>query len=258
MMIMSNSNLIVHTNISPNRTSPRNHKIDRFTIHCFVGSPSVEAGCKAFESRLKMASCNYYISPKGQIGLVCPESDRSWCSSSSANDHRAITIEMASGTKDPYEVTDEALSALIRLIADCCKRNGINKVIWMPDQKKALAYAPKDGEAIFTLHKWFKNKACPGSYLISKHPFIADSVNAVLNAQKPILEPLTSFKVKVIDDGLNIRKEPKVKIGNIVGKITDHGVYTIVDVSGNWGLLKTYAAKRNGWINISDKYVKRV
>lgn len=257
MMIMSNSSLVVHTNISPNRTSPRNHKIDRFTIHCFVGSPSVEAGCKAFESRLKMASCNYYISPKGQIGLVCPESDRSWCSSSSANDHRAITFEVASGTKAPYEVTDEALSALIRLIVDCCKRNGIKKVLWFPNQKVALNYQPKEGEAIFTLHKWFKNKACPGEYLISKHPFIADSVNSVLNAQKPILDTFEPFLVKIMVDSLNVRNKPSVN-GDIVTSVKKNEVFTITEVKNGWGLLKSYVQKKNGWINISDKYVKRV
>lgn len=255
---MSDSKLAVYEKISPNRTTPRNHKIDRFTIHCFVGSPSVESGCKAFSAKSKMASCNYYVASDGKIGLVCPESDRSWCSSNSANDHRSITFEVASETKAPYKVTDDALSALIRLIVDCCQRNDIERVLWFPEKTTALNYNPKQGEAVFTVHRWFKNKECPGEYLMSKHQFICDSVNAVLNAQKPILEPLTSFKVKVIDDGLNIRIEPKVRLGNVVGKITDHGIYTIVEVSGNWGLLKTYSTGRNGWINISDKYVKRV
>lgn len=254
---MSNSNLIVHTNISPNRTSPRNHKIDRFTIHCFVGSPSVEAGCKVFTPRSKNASCNYYVASTGQIGLVVPESDRSWCSSNSANDHRAITIEVASETKHPYKVTDEALSSLIRLITDCCMRNGIKKVVWIPDQQKALAYVPKDGEAIFTLHKWFKNKECPGEYLISKHQFIADSVNVVLGAQKPISDTFEPFKVKVIVDSLNVRNKPSVN-GDIVTSVRKNEVFTIMEVQKGWGLLKSYVQKKSGWINISEKYVKRV
>ena len=33
---MSNSTLVDYTRISPNRTSPRNHKIDTITIHCNV------------------------------------------------------------------------------------------------------------------------------------------------------------------------------------------------------------------------------
>ena len=34
---MSNSPLINYTLISPNKNSPRNHKIDTISIHCFVG-----------------------------------------------------------------------------------------------------------------------------------------------------------------------------------------------------------------------------
>lgn len=254
---MSNSSLVVHTNISPNRTSPRNHKIDRFTIHCFVGSPSVESGCKAFAAKSKMASCNYYVASDGKIGLVCPESDRSWCSSNSANDHRAITFEVASETKAPYKVTDAAVSSLISLIVDCCQRNGINRVVWIPDKKVALSYQPKEGEAIFTVHRWFKNKECPGQYLMDKHQFICDSVNAILTAQKPILEPSTSFKVKVIVDELNVRNEPSV-LGAKVTTVRKNEVYTIVEERKGWGLLKSYVSKKNGWINISDKYVKKV
>ena len=34
---MSNSPLVSYTKISPNRNSPRNHAIDRITVHCVVG-----------------------------------------------------------------------------------------------------------------------------------------------------------------------------------------------------------------------------
>lgn len=71
----------------------------------------------------------------------------------------------------------------------------------------------------------------------------------------------TSFLVKVIVDGLNIRKKPSVK-NAIVGVIKDKGTYTIVDTEKSedgctWGLLKSYAKQRNGWINISSCYVTR-
>ena len=39
---MSNSKLVNYTRISPNKNSPRNHKIDTITIHCVVGQCSVE------------------------------------------------------------------------------------------------------------------------------------------------------------------------------------------------------------------------
>lgn len=63
----------------------------------------------------------------------------------------------------------------------------------------------------------------------------------------------SSFKVKILADDLNIRKTPSI-LGKKVGVITDHGIYTIVEVQGNWGRLKSGA----GWISINSKYVRRV
>lgn len=66
-----------------------------------------------------------------------------------------------------------------------------------------------------------------------------------------------TFRVRVIDDALNIRSAPGVQ-AKIVGVIRDHGVYTIIEVktvgSSEWGRLKSGA----GWINIRKKYVKKV
>ena len=70
----------------------------------------------------------------GSIGLSVDEADRSWCSSNAANDNRVVTIEVASDTKDPYAVTDAAYNALIQLVADICKRNGIRELKWKADK----------------------------------------------------------------------------------------------------------------------------
>lgn len=61
------------------------------------------------------------------------------------------------------------------------------------------------------------------------------------------------FMVKVIVNALNIRRGPGVN-NSIVGCITDKGSYTIIDVNGSWGRLKSGA----GWINISSAYCKRI
>lgn len=98
---MSNSKLISCTLISPNKNSPRNHKIDTITIHCVVGQCSAERIGEIFKPTSRQASSNYGIGYDGRIGLYVDEADRSWCSSSAANDNRAITIEVASDTKHP-------------------------------------------------------------------------------------------------------------------------------------------------------------
>lgn len=180
-LIMSNSSLVSYTKISPNRTSPRNHAIDTITIHCFVGQVTASSGCNAFQAASKQASCNYVVGKDGSIGLCVEEKDRSWCSSDRANDHRAITIEVASDTTAPYAVTSEAYAALLDLVTDICKRNGKTRLIWFGDKAKTLVYEPKPHEMVMTVHRWFANKSCPGDYLYSRHGEIAAEVTRRLS-----------------------------------------------------------------------------
>lgn len=60
--------------------------------------------------------------------MYVEEKNRSWCSSSSANDQRAITIECASDTTEPYAFRDIVYQTLIKLCVDICQRNGKNKL----------------------------------------------------------------------------------------------------------------------------------
>ena len=127
-MTYTNSTLVNHTRISPNRNSPRKHVIDTITIHCVVGQVSVETLGNIFANPNRGASSNYGIGYDGRVGMYVEERDRSWCSSSPDNDHRAVTIEVASDMSEPYAVTGKAYAALINLVADICKRNGIKKL----------------------------------------------------------------------------------------------------------------------------------
>lgn len=180
---MSNSSLATYTLISPNKNSPRNHKIDTISIHCFVGQVTAKRGCEVFQPSSEQASCNYVVGYDGSIGLCVEEKDRSWCTSSSSNDHRAITIETASENKAPYKVTAAAYAALLDLVTDICRRNGAKKLLWFGDKAKTLAYAPKSGEMVMTVHRWFANKSCPGDYLYNRHGQIAAEVNKRLGVK---------------------------------------------------------------------------
>lgn len=77
-------------------------------------------------------------------------------------------------------------------------------------------------------------------------------------AAKPTTDAAT-YKVRVIANSLMIRSGAGTT-HKAVGKITDKGVYTVVEESknGKWGLLKAYADDRNGWISLNFKYVERV
>lgn len=184
---MNNSPLVTYTKISPNRTSPRSKPIDRITIHCYVGQVTAERGCNsgkftAYDPQ-KGASCNYVVGYDGSIGLCVEEKDRSWCSSNGPNDHRAITMEVASDNFHPYAVTDAALKAAINLCEDICRRYGKKKLLWLGDKDKTLAYTPKPDEMVMTVHRWFAAKACPGDYLYERHGMIAGEVTRRLNEE---------------------------------------------------------------------------
>lgn len=248
---------MTYSRISPNRTSPRNHKIDTITIHCIVGQWTAKQGCDYFATTGRECSANYVVGKDGSIGLSVEEKDRSWCSSSRSNDHRAITIEVASDTKHPYKVTDQAMAALIDLLVDICRRNGIKALLWKGD-KSLIGQVDKQN---MTVHRWFANKACPGDYLYNLHPQIAAQVNERLGAaapaepeKKPSQTPsgatFTPYLVRITASVLNIRKGPGTTYA-VTGQIKDRGVYTIVEQKGNWGRLKSGA----GWISLS--YTKK-
>ena len=178
---MSNSPLATYRKISPNRSAPRNHKIDTVTVHCIVGQWTAKQGCDFFANPARQCSANYVVGRDGSIGISVDECDRSWCSSSRTNDNRAITIEVASDTTHPYAVTDAAYNALIELLADICKRNGIPELRWKAD-KNLIGHPDQQN---MTVHRWFANKACPGEYLYSRHSAIAAAVNKKLGASAP-------------------------------------------------------------------------
>ena len=177
---MSNSSLVDITIKSPNHSGARTHKIDRITPHCVVGQLSAEAVGNCFVSSSRQASCNYGIGTEGKVVLCVDESNRSWCSSSNANDQRAVTIECASDKTSPYAFNDKVYNKLIDLCADICKRNGKKKLIWISDKTKALAYTPASDEMQLTVHRWFANKSCPGDWLFNRMSDLASKVTAKL------------------------------------------------------------------------------
>ena len=189
----TNSPLVVYTKLSPNHSGQRTHNIDRITPHCVVGQLSAESICGCFTSPDRQASCNYGIGPDGRVALCVEERNRSWCSSSAANDQRAITIECASDAKEPYAMTTAVYASLIKLCVDICKRYGKTKLLWFGDKDKTLAYAPKADEMVLTVHRWFAAKSCPGTWLYQRMGDLASKVTAELGgtASVPEVKPST-------------------------------------------------------------------
>lgn len=172
---MSNSSLVSYTKLSPHHSGKRNHAIDTITIHCMAGDLSVESCGQIFMQN--QASSNYGIGSDGRIALYVDEANRSWCTSSSSNDNRAVTIEVANTVaREPYPVSAKAYASLINLLVDICQRNGIKQLLWRAD-KSLIGQVDKQN---MTVHRWFAAKSCPGEWLYEHHGQIADAVNARL------------------------------------------------------------------------------
>ncbi len=236
---MSNSPLVSYTKISPNKTSPRTHKIDTITIHCVVGQLTVESLGNVFAPASRKASSNYGVGKDGRIGMYVEEKDQSWCSSSRANDDRAITIEVASDMEHPYAINDAAYKGLIELLVDICKRNDIKELKWKGD--KSLVGNVE--EQNMTVHRWFSNTICPGDYLYGLHGKIASEVNSKLKGEnsKPsepiVTEPSPTPASKVIKPGY-------------VVKIDEDGVYYDGSKIPDW-------VKRKQWV-VKDVDANRI
>lgn len=185
---MSNSPLVSYTGLTLNCNVPRIYPISRLSIHCFVGQVTTKRGCEVFQNSTG-SSCQYVVALDGLIGQSVDEANRSWCTSSRDNDHRAVTIEVASDNFHPYAVTEKAYAALLDLITDICRRNGKRKLLWFGDKERSLVYIPKDDEMVMTVHRWFANKACPGDYLYQRQGEIAAEVNARLLKEESPPEP---------------------------------------------------------------------
>ena len=191
-MAYTKSPLVSYTKLSPNHSGQRTHSIDRITPHCVVGQCSVETLGNIMYPTSRQASCNYGIGPDGRVGMYVEEKNRSWCSSSNANDQRAITIECASDTFHPYAMNDKVYATLITLCTDICRRNGKKKLLWFADKNKSLAYSPKQDEMVLTVHRWFANKSCPGDWLYSRLSDVAAKVTANLSSTASTTTPSTS------------------------------------------------------------------
>ena len=176
---MSNSALVDYTRLSPNRSHPRNHTIDKITIHHMAGNLSVETCGSVFANSSREASANYGIGSDGRVGLYVDEGDRAWASASPSNDNRAVNIEVANcATGGDWPVSSAAYNKLIDLCVDICQRNGI----------KTLNYTGgADGN--LTEHRMFVPTACPGPYLHARMSRIAAEVNKRLGNTSPAKAP---------------------------------------------------------------------
>lgn len=229
---MSNSSLVNYTRLSPNHSGQRTHSIDRITPHCVVGQCSVETLGGIFAPTARQASSNYGIGPDGRIGMYVEEKNRSWCSSSNANDQRAVTIECASDTFAPYAMNSTVYATLIKLCVDICKRNGKKKLLYLGEN--GVNYSPKSDEMVLTAHRWFAATACPGDWLYSRFGELANKVTAQLSGSTSTTASSTSewYRVRKSWSDVKSQKGAFKNLDNAKRCAKANPGYSVFDSSG--------------------------
>ena len=209
---MSKSSLVNYTKLSPNCSSRNGARICKITPHHMAGNLTIEQCAEVFQNSSRQASANYGIGSDGRIGCYVDENDRSWASANYDNDRQAITIEVANDEiGGNWHVSDKALESLINLCVDICKRYNFK-----------LTYDETPNGSL-TRHNMFVNTTCPGPYLQSKFPYIAEEVNKRLEGQSTST-PTTSTSgdetIKYIQNKLNARYNASLNVDGIFGPLT--------------------------------------
>ena len=214
---------------SPNVNQSRVHStynpagvIDKIAIHHMAGNLSIETCGNMFAKSSRQASSTYGIGSDGRIGQYAHESQRPWTTSSKPADYRAVTIEVANDGGAPnWHVSDKAMASLIKLVIDICQRNDIKEIEYTGD---------KTGNLL--MHKWYAATACPGPYLGSKFPYIAEQANAVLKKPVTPAKPTTQTNVlyKVQTGAFSVKSNAE----NLVDKLKSKGHKAIIITSGKY------------------------
>ena len=256
-MAYTNSSMVAYTRLSPNHSGQRTHSIDRITPHCVVGQLSAESICGCFTSPSRQASCNYGIGMDGKVSLCVEEKNRSWCSSSNANDQRAVTIECASDKTEPYAMNSRVYDSLIKLCTDICRRNGKKKLLWFGDRNKTLNYTPKSDEMVLTVHRWFANKSCPGDWLYARLGDLAAKVTAALGSPsepKPASNKKQLYRVRKTWTDSKSQKGAFSVLANAKKCVDSNKGYSVFDENGK----KVYPADAPGTKKSIDAIAREV
>lgn len=157
------------------RSSTRTDRIKGVMLHHNAG---VDAFGQA-TARGREVSAHYWITNSGDILPNIDENRRAWTSGHPAYpagaqaDHRFITFEISnSRSGSNWPISDKALWAVIRLIADIFKRHNLGRV----------TRGTLSGLAV---HRDFVATECPGGYVMSKLDFIIKEANKLISGGSP-------------------------------------------------------------------------
>lgn len=111
-------------------------------------------------------------------------------------------------------------------------------------------------DKVYKHQDWSKWKKCPHRTIDVGWDRFINMIRAEMAElgirETPSAKDSNEFEpyiVKITAYRLNYRSAPGTH-GKIIGQLKENERYTIVDEENGWGLLKSYAKNRNGWINL--------
>lgn len=140
---------------------------------------------------------------------------------------------------------------------------GLNLALTMDgfrsDVKNAMNKTQTTGDNLYRVRKtWKDEKSQIGAFSMLANAIQMANVNrdyCVFDQNGKQIWPSvsgpvsTEYQIKITNPNLNIRTGPGTEY-KATG-VTGPGVFTIVEEKDGWGLLKSYAADKNGWIKLS-------
>lgn len=165
---MTVSKLAQGSIIAWSKCNPKWYPVSRITPHQMAAYWTGAQCASYFKTSNVQSSANYCIGYDGSIVCNVPEEYRAWTSSSPDNDHRAITVELSNSRAGAPYMTDATIEAFIRLCVDLIRR--------YPGLGGSFRYTGNLNGNV-SLHRWFANTNCPGSYFEAKLQYIQSEVN---------------------------------------------------------------------------------
>ena len=260
----------------------------RITIHNTDDLPSIEDDGRNYTAatindNMKSVRVHFYVDDLRAWQNLELDSQNWSCADGNGNGN-ATTIAIECIMRNSYDAESlKSMDNCARLTAFLCVKYNLTTddvythTYWLHMRDKDSVSKCGDKDKICTTSHSYKT--CPifiipqwDKFLALVNKYISEmGGKAVVKPPIPSTSTLPTntnitlpYKVKVIDTdkaGLNVRSGAGVN-NPIVTTVKYGEVYTVVSEvkvgSSTWGLLKAYKEKRNGWINLSNRYVEKI
>lgn len=262
-----------NTNFGTHNTSARSGAIEYIVVHYVGATGDAKANINYYNQRSTTnASADFYVGHNGDIWQYNPDPAKRYCwavggkKQSShggtlygiAKNANCVSIEMcvknSTGNKTAnssgWYFTDATIESTIELTKYLMDKYNI-------PASKVIRHFDVNGKYCPGVYGWNAPSGSEAEWNNFKKKIGATTTTST---SKPVTTtqttfPKVPFTVQVLVSDLNYRSQPSMS-GTVKGQ-TGKGSFTITEVKDGWGLLKSYASKRNGWIYLENaSYVK--